>query len=246
MTHSMHYVFTKHPIFLGLRTWPRSPTKKPPTICAAIGIASDCEVILRRVDELRPNPRSPRTHKKRKIEDLSETIKTLGFIGVVIIDETGMILSGHARHAAAKLAGLKEVPTLCVRGLSPERIRAFVLADNKYAERAGWDRELLAAELEELSVLLPPLNLNLSITGFEPGEIDALFSDMGEDLPKEDFIFGGGPAVTKKGDLWRLGKHRILCGDARKPSVYARLMQGAAAAAVFTDPPYNVPIAGRR
>ena len=138
-----------------------------------------------------------------------------------------MILAGHARHAAAKLAGLTEIPTLCVRGLSPERIRAFVLADNKYAERAGWDRELLAAELEELSVLLPPLDLDLSITGFEAGEIDVLLSDMGEDLPQEDFIPGAGPAVTKKGDLWRLRKHRILCGDARKPNVYTRLMNGA-------------------
>lgn len=219
----------------------RNPENPPG---APVDVASDCEVILRPVDERRPNPRSPRTHKKRKVEDLAKTIEALGFIGVIVIDETRMILAGHARHAAAKLAGLKEVPTLCVRGLSPERIRAFVLADNKYAERAGWDRKLLAAELEELSVLLPPLDLNLSITGFEPGEIDALFSDMGEDLPQEDFIPGSGPTVTKKGDLWRCGRHRILCGDARKPNTYQRLMQGAAAAAVFTDPPYNVPIGG--
>lgn len=113
-----------------------------------------------------------------------------------------MILAGHARLAAAELAGLTEIPTLCVRGLSHERIRAFVLADNKYAEkyaeRAGWDRELLAAESEEFSVLLPPLDLNLSITGFEAGEIDALLFDMGEDPPQEDFIPGGRTSGNEK------------------------------------------------
>jgi ParB/RepB/Spo0J family partition protein len=93
------------------------------------------QIVIRPLDALRPNPRSPRSHKKRKIEDLAKTIKALGFIGAVIVDESGMILAGHARHAAAKLAGLTEIPTLCVRDLSPERIRAFELADNKYAER---------------------------------------------------------------------------------------------------------------
>lgn len=218
------------------------PHRRPKTgPSAPIGVASECGLVLRRLDELRPNPRSPRIHKKRKNEDLAETIKALGFIGAVIVDEAGMILAGHARHAAAKLAGLEEIPTLCVRGLTPERIRAFVLADNKYAERAGWDRELLAAELEELSVLLPPLNVDVSITGFEAGEIDVLLSDLGEEAPGEDFIPGAGPTVTKKGDLWRLRKHRILCGDARKPGDYSRLMKGEEAAAVFADPPYNVP-----
>ncbi|CAJ0849423.1 hypothetical protein AMST5_00123 [freshwater sediment metagenome] len=210
----------------------------------SLGNPPGYEVTLRRIDDLRPNPRSPRTHKKRKIEDLSRTIKALGFIGAVIVDEAGMILAGHARHAAAKLAGLTEIPTLCVQGLSHEQIRAFVLADNKYPERAGWDLELLAAELEELSVLLSPLDLDLSITGFEAGEIDGLLSDMGEDLPQEDFIPGAGPAVTRTRDLWLLRKHRLLCGDARKPNAYSRLMNGTAAAAVITDPPYNVPIGG--
>ena len=190
---------------------------------------STCEVAPRRVDELRPNPRNPRTHSKRQIADLAKAIEAVGFIGTVIIDETGMILAGHARHAAAKLVGLQEVPTLCVRGLSNEQVRAFVLADNKFAERAGWDRELLTAELEELSVLLPPLNLDVSITGFETGEIDVLFADMGEetDAPLEDVIPPTARrAVSRPGDLWTLRTHRVLCGDARVPKGYARLMQG--------------------
>lgn len=206
-----------------------------------------CEVVIRRVDELRPNPRNPRTHSKRQIADLSKTIKAVGFIGAVVIDENDMILAGHARHAAAKLAGLQEVPTLCVRGLRNEQIRAFVLADNKFAERAGWDRELLTAELEELSVLLPTLDLDLSITGFEAGEIDALFANMreGSGASREDIVPPTARrAVSRRGDLWTLRKHRVLCGDARDPKDYAHLMQGEAAAALFTDPPYNVKIPG--
>ena len=110
---------------------------------------------LRSLDELKPNPKSARTHPKRKIRDLAKAIKAVGFIGAIVVDELGMILAGHARHAAAKLLGMKAVPTICVTGLSDELVRAFVLADNKFSERAGWNREILAAELEELSILLP-------------------------------------------------------------------------------------------
>ncbi len=107
-------------------------------------------VVVRPLSELKPNPRSARTHSKKKINDLAKAIKAVGFIGVIVVDEKGMILAGHARHAAAKLLGMKSVPTICVTGLSEELVRAFVLADNKFAERAGWNRAMLAAELEEL------------------------------------------------------------------------------------------------
>jgi DNA modification methylase len=210
-------------------------------------VTSIWEVALRRVEELRPNPRNPRTHSKRQIGDLANTIKAVGFIGTIVVDETGMILAGHARHAAAKLAGLQEVPTLRVRGLSSEQIRAFVLADNKFAERAGWDRELLAAELEELSILLPTLKLDLSITGFEAAEIDVFFTDMGEDANAavEDLIPPTARrAVSRRGDIWTMHKHRVQCGDAREFDGYSRLMQGKAASVSFTDPPYNVAIPG--
>ena len=158
---------------------------------------------------------------------------------MIVVDESGMILAGHARHAAAKLLGMKAVPTICVTGLSDELIRAFVLADNKFSERAGWNREILAAELEELSILLPSLDLDISLTGFELGEIDVLLADIGAEKPEpEDRLPPtAGPAVTRRGDLWILGKHRVLCGDAREPADYARLMKGELAAMVFTDPP---------
>ena len=202
-----------------------------------------CEIERRDIDSLRPNPKSARTHPKRKIRDLAAAIKAVGFIGVIVVDQSGMILAGHARHAAAKLLGMKTVPTICVTGLSDELVRAFVLADNKFSERAGWNREILAAELEELSILLPSLDLDISLTGFELGEIDVLLADIGEEKPEpEDRLPPtAGPAVTRRGDLWILGKHRVLCGDAREAADYARLMNGELAAMVFTDPPYNVP-----
>jgi DNA modification methylase len=207
---------------------------------------STCDVLMRSVDDLRPNPRNARIHSKRKINDLANAIKAVGFIGVIIIDETGMILAGHARHAAAKAIGLKQVPTLCAHGLSNELIRAFVLADNKFWDRAGWNREILASELEELSILLPSLDLDISLTGFELGEIDVLLADIGEEkpAPEDRPPPTAGPAVSRRGDLWILGKHRILCGDAREASDYVRLMKDEPAAMVFTDPPYNVRIGG--
>lgn len=203
-------------------------------------------IVMRAIGDLRPNPRNARTHSKRQIRDLAKAIEAVGFIGVIVVDDTGMILAGHARHAAAELIGMKTIPTICVTGLSNERVRAFVLADNKFSERAGWNREILAQELEELSILLPALDLDLSLTGFELGEIDVLLADIGQEAPEpEDRLPPtAGPAVSRRGDLWILGRHRILCGDAREASDYARVMKGEAATMAFTDPPYNVRIGG--
>lgn len=196
--------------------------------------------------QLRPNPRNARTHQKRKIRDLAKEIKALGFIGAIIVDETGTILAGHARHAAAKLLGLQSVPTITAVGLSEAQKRAFVLADNKFSERAGYDREILVQELQELAVLLPHLDLDLSITGFEFGEIDVLFDETGESKPEpEDAVPPtAGPTVTRRSEIWQLGKHRLLCGDARDAGAYAGLMQDERATMVFTDPPFNVAVHG--
>jgi DNA modification methylase len=219
----------------------RSGPPNPP-----LGAPPSHKVEARLLDDLKPNPKNARTHSKRKIRDLADTIKAVGFIGVIIIDDTGMILAGHARYAAAKILGLTAVPTICVHGLSDELMRAFVLADNKFSERAGWDREILAQELVELSILLPSIDLDVSITGFEPGEIDVLLSDIGEEKPdpEDQLPPCTGSAVSRPGDLWIMGNHRILCGDAREWSGYSRLMSRQRAAMVFADPPYNVPISG--
>jgi hypothetical protein len=117
-----------------------------------------------------------------------------------------------------------------------------VIADNKLAEQAGWDREILAIELGELIDLMPAESLNVSLTGFEAPEIDLLLADMGASRPEPDDILPPLPRnpTSRSGDLWRLGKHRLLCGDAREAADLARLMEGASASAVFCDPPYNL------
>ena len=154
------------------------------------------------------------------------------------------VLAGHGRLAAAKLIGLRDVPTLLVAGLSDAQKRAYVLADNKLAEKAGWDRTTLAVELNSLTPLLEEVGLDISLTGFEPVEIDGLLGDLvdPESDPADEPPFLAKEPVSKSGDLWLLGPHRLLCGDARDASQYRKLMGADRAAMVFADPPYNVSI----
>jgi DNA modification methylase len=157
-----------------------------------------------------------------------------------------MVLAGHGRLEAAKLLGMAYVPTVCVDSLSEAQKRAYVLADNPLAESAGWDRELLVAELGDLAELLPRIDLDLTITGFDPPEIDTLFADRGpaNPDPADQLPAVTSLACTRPGDVWRLGPHRLLCGDARSAADVDRLMAGQKARVTFTDPPYNVPIIG--
>jgi DNA modification methylase len=194
---------------------------------------------------LRPSPRNARTHSKAQIRQIASSIERFGFTNPILIDEAGTVLAGHGRLSAAKLLGLESVPTLRLSHLSPAEKRAYVLADNKLAEKAGWDRELLALELGELATLLQTESFDLTITGFDTGEIDTILSDMGDDRPDPgDALPEPGTPVVDKGDLWCLGKHRLICGDARDEAALTRLMAGEQARMVFVDPPYNVPIAG--
>jgi DNA modification methylase len=206
----------------------------------------DYQINLKSPADLRPNPKSPRTHTRRKIRDLAEAIRSVGFVTPIIVDQTGMILAGHARWEAAKLLGLSNIPTICASAMRQEHLDIFMLGDNKFAERAGWDRAKLAVYLEDLQIKLEPLDLDLSLTGFEATEIDLLFADMGEERVEPEDVLPptAAPAVSRKGDLWLLGGHRLLCGDARSEDDFIRLMSGALADAVFTDPPYNVRVAG--
>jgi DNA modification methylase len=157
-----------------------------------------------------------------------------------------MILAGHARHEAAKQLGFTSVPVLQVTHLSEAQKAAYVLADNKLAQNAGWDRERLYSELNELSVVLIEENLDLSVTGFDIAELDALHTDFEGPAPGplEDLPVLPEQPVTRLSDVWLLGGHRIACGDARDPLAYANLMRGQLAGMIFTDPPYNVPISG--
>src|SRR6516162_3456553 len=196
------------------------------------------------VDALKPNARNARTHSKKQIRQIADSITAFGFVVPILIDDGNNIIAGGGRHAAAVLLGLQEVPVIRVEGLSEAKRRALALADNKIAQNAGWDRELLASELPELAELLIVENLDISITGFAPVEIDQIATDFEED-PSDpadvvDPEWTNDAPLSRRGDLWELGQHRLLCGDARKPDDLARLLGRARAAMAFCDPPYNV------
>jgi hypothetical protein len=195
--------------------------------------------------QLKPRARNPRTHTAKQIRQIQASINEFGFINPILIDGANGIIAGHGRVEAAKLVGMRDVPTVRVDHLTPTQIRAYVVADNKLAENAGWDRDLLTLELQELSV---ELNFDVTVTGFETAEIDLLIEEFSEDttdeadeLPEIDRSI---PAVTRLGDCWRIGDHFLLCGDALKVDSYDQLLSGSKAQLVFTDPPYNVAIAG--
>jgi hypothetical protein len=195
-------------------------------------------------DELKANPRNARTHSKKQIRQIADSIVAYGFTVPLLIDENAMIIAGHGRLAAAKLLGLSKVPVIVLKGLSEAKKRALLLADNKIAENAGWDRERLAIELPELAELLIDEELDISITGFEPVEIDQIVSDFEEDSadPADamDSAWQSAQVVSRPEDLWQLGNHRLLCGDARNGEHLDRLMCRERAAMAFLDPPYNV------
>jgi len=165
------------------------------------------------VDALTPNARNARTHSKKQIRQIADSITAFGFLVPLLIDEGGVVIAGHGRYAAAKLLGLEQVPAIKVQGLSEAKRRALALADNKIGENAGWDRELLATELPELAEILVVDGLDISITGFAAVEIDQLTTDF-EDAASDpadavDPAWTTAAAVSKPGDLWELGSHRI-------------------------------------
>ena len=195
---------------------------------------------------IKPNPRNARTHSKKQIGQIADSIKAFGFLVPVLIDETSTTLGGHGRIEAAKLLGLEKVPVIRVEGLSEAQKRALMLADNKIAANAGWDRERLASELPALAELLVEDNLDITITGFGTAEIDQLILDFDErsDDPADEIESSwlSDQAITQSGDLWQLGSQRLLCGDARRTDDLDRLLGDEQAAMAFLDPPYNVRI----
>ena len=195
---------------------------------------------------LKPRGNNPRTHSKRQVRQIAESIKEFGFNSPVLIDAEGTIIAGHGRVEAAKLLGMDKVPAVRLEDMTEAQIRAYVIADNRLAELAGWDRDLLAIELQDLCKV--DLDFDVTITGFETPEIDILIGELhdAEDDDEADEIpeIDDSPPVTRPGDLWLIGKHRLICGDATDPDAYASLLDGERAQLIFTDPPYNVPIKG--
>jgi len=202
----------------------------------------------RTIDSLRLDPRNPREHSQKQIAQIAESIRAFSFNVPVLVDDDNHILAGHGRVLACQMLGITEIPTICLSHLSPEQVRAFIIADNKLTENATWNEILLAEQLKSLSEI--DLNFSIEATGFEMGEIDVLIEglshpgDSVQDDPADVLPDQSEILVSAPGDCWQLGKHRVLCGDALDCGSYARLMAQELAVVVFTDPPYNVPIDG--
>lgn len=196
------------------------------------------------IGSLKPYDRNARTHSAKQIAQIAASIKAFGFNNPVLIDKDGGIIAGHGRVEAAKQLGLENVPCVRLEHLSNAQKRAYILADNKLAEKAGWDPEILKIELQHLTSL--DLDFDISITGFEMPEIDVLLTDAAKEVDPADEVpeIESGPAVTRLGDIWQIGSHRLICGDSTKAETYARLLDGERAQMIFTDPPYNVKIDG--
>ena len=175
------------------------------------------QVIELSIDLLKPYPRNARTHSKKQIKQIASSIQRFGFTNPVLVSDAGEIIAGHGRVEAARLLGRKTVPTLAMSHLSETERRAYVLADNKLALNAGWDKEILAIELQALV----DLDFDVELTGFSLAEVDLAIDDAREaslDAPMEpeDAVPAAcGEPVTRMDDLWQLGRHRLLCGDTR-------------------------------
>jgi DNA modification methylase len=195
---------------------------------------------------LKPYPANARTHSRRQIKQIAASIERFGFTNPVLVDDDLMILAGHGRAEAARLLGIEEVPIVRISHLNEADKRAYVLADNQLALKAGWDRETLAIELQGLI----DLNFDVGVIGFEVAEVDMILDAAHEanpdarNAPEDAAPAPLQHAVTLAGDVWLLGRHRLICADARDTFAYAKLMGETPADVMFTDPPYNVPIDG--
>ncbi len=195
------------------------------------------EMQLVPVAKLVPYQNNARTHSKEQINKLRASIREFGFVNPVIIDRDFNVIAGHGRIAAAREENITEVPCVFVDHLTEAQKKAYILADNRMALDAGWDEDMLRVELEALE----EMGYDLGLTGFDEKELAALFP--AEEAKEDDFDVDAElqkPTFSKAGDVWTLGRHRLVCGDSTDPAVYAVLMDGVKANLVITDPPYNV------
>lgn len=196
------------------------------------------EMQLVSIEKLVPYVNNARTHSPEQINKLRSSLREFGFINPVIIDRDYGVIAGHGRILAAKEEGIKEIPCVFADHLTEAQKKAYIIADNRMAMDAGWDEELLRVEIEALQAEA----FDLSLTGFDEKELADLFQEDSE-VEDDDFDVDGElkePAVTQMGDVWTLGRHRLVCGDSTKEETYEVLMQGQKANLVLTDPPYNV------
>ena len=196
------------------------------------------EMQLVPIEKLVPYVNNARTHSPEQINKLRSSLREFGFINPVIIDRDYGVIAGHGRILAAKEEGIKDIPCVFADHLTEAQTKAYIIADNRMAMDAGWDEELLRVEIEALQAEA----FDLSLTGFDEKELADLFQEDSE-VEDDDFDVDGElkePAVTQMGDVWTLGRHRLVCGDSTKEETYEVLMQGQKANLVLTDPPYNV------
>jgi hypothetical protein len=205
----------------------------------------ELSVVYQPIGNLEIYSHNARTHSKHQIRQIASSIKTFGFTNPILIDRNNTIIAGHGRVESARLLGIEQVPTIRLESLTETQIRAYVLADNRLAEKAGWEKSILAIELQHL--LTVNSDLDVTVTGFEIPEIDLILSQAAvEPDPDDTFeIAHTGPAVTQVGDLWLMAKHRVLCDTSLEETSYKSLMNSRRASVVFADPPYNVPVVRR-
>lgn len=190
------------------------------------------------IDRLVPYARNARTHSKEQILQLRASLREFGFVNPVIVDKDLNVIAGHGRILAAKEEGIGEVPCVFAEHLTEAQKRAYIIADNRLALNAGWDDEMLSVEIADLQ----GADFDISLLGFNDAELNKLLGAL-EDVKDDDFDVEGELAklaVTKPGDLWLLGQHRLVCGDSTKAETFSLLMDGKLANLVITDPPYNV------
>jgi DNA modification methylase len=213
------------------------------------GTGRPLSIVYRNVTDLKLAPGNPRLHSPKQIRQIARSIEAFGFNVPVLIDAEMAVIAGYGRVLATRPLGLNQVPTIRLEHLTEAQIRAFMIADNRLTENSSWDKRLLAEQIKALSEV--ELDFTLEATGFEMGEIDLMIDglapghqgqeDPADALPEipEDL------QVSRRGDLWILGRHQIFCGNALDESSYQTLLRGCWASMVFTDPPHNLPIAGQ-
>ena len=197
------------------------------------------EMQLVPVEKLIPYINNARTHSDEQIKKLRSSLREFGFINPVIIDRDFNVIAGHGRILAAKAENISEVPCVFVDYLNDAQKKAYILADNRMAMDAGWDEELLRVEIESLQ----GSDFDVSLTGFDETEIAELFADDNDDVKDDDFDIEGElekPCITKQGDIWILGRHKVICGDSTEPSTFEKLLSDTKVNLVCTDAPYFV------
>ena len=188
------------------------------------------------IEQLQPYKNNARLHSDAQVEQIAKSIEEFGFLNPVLVDDQYTILAGHGRVMGAKKLGIDTVPTIQIKHLSESQKKAYIIADNQIALNAGWEMQLLETELKELN----KDSFDVSLLGFDAKELDKLLYEEKEGLTDEDAVPENVEPRVKKGDLWQLGNHRLLCGDATSESDVARLMDNQKADMVFTDPPYGL------